>query len=109
MNTKIAVIGFAIADAVLIAVSVFLYTNLDRKAPVISFADEDRRLVYTEGMNEEELLEGVSAYDDVDGDVSGSILIEKISQTADGNVIVTYVALDSADNVAKKSRVYERR
>lgn len=109
MNTKIAVIGFFIADAVLIAAGAFLYLNLDRTAPAISFADEDRKLVYTEGMKEEELLEGVSAVDDVDGDVTDSVLIEKISEMADGNVIVTYAALDSSNNVAKKTRICEKR
>lgn len=109
MNTKIAVIGFSIADAALIAAGAFLYLNLDRTAPAISFADEDRKLVYTENMKEEELLEGVSAVDDVDGDVTDSVLIEKISEMADGNVIVTYAALDSSNNVAKKTRIYEKR
>lgn len=109
MNTKIAVIGFFLADAALIAASVFLYINLDRTAPVISFADDDRQLTYTKKTSEEDLLEGVSAVDDVDGDVTDSLLIEKISETADGNVIVTYVALDAANNVTKKSRVYEMR
>lgn len=109
MSMKIAVIGFSIADAVLIAASAFLYIKLDRTAPTISFADDDNKLVYTESMKEDELLEGVSAADDVDGDVTDSVLIEKISETADGNVIVTYVALDSSNNVAKRSRVYEKR
>lgn len=106
MNSKIMLIGFCVADIVLIALSAFLYLNLDRTAPVISFADEDSRLVYTAEMSEEELMENVSAFDNVDGDVTGSLLIEKISETADGNVIVTYVALDSSNNVAKKSRLY---
>lgn len=109
MNTKIAVIGFSVADVALIAASAFLYMNLDRTAPAISFADDDKKQVYTENMKEEALLEDVSAADDVDGDVTDSVLIEKISETADGNVIVTYVALDSSNNVAKRSRVFEKR
>lgn len=109
MSMKWAVIGFSIADAALIAASAFLYINLDRAAPAISFEENDKKLVYTESMKEEELLEGVSAADDVDGDVTDSLLVEKISETADGNVIVTYVALDSSNNVTKKSRVYEKR
>lgn len=107
MNAKIATIGFFAADAALIAASVFLYLELDRTAPVISFADTDKQLVYRENMSDEKLLEGVSAFDDVDGDVTDSVLVEKISETADGSVIVTYVALDSADNVAKRSRIYK--
>lgn len=109
MNSKIALIGFLVADAALIAASIVLYLNLDRTAPVISFADQESRLVYTPEMSEKELLEDVSAHDDRDGDVSDSLLVEKISETADGSVIVTYVALDSSNNVAKKSRLYDAR
>lgn len=109
MNSKIALIGFFVIDAALIAASVFLYLNLDRTAPTISFADENSRKIYSERMSEEELLEGVSAFDDVDGDVTDSLLVEKISETSDGNVIVTYVVLDSSNNVAKKSRIYQGR
>lgn len=109
MNGKIAAAGFFAADAVLIVLSIFLYMNLDRTAPEISFPDEENRPVYREGMSEEELLEGISAVDDVDGDVTDSILIEKISAMADGSVIVTYVALDSSNNVAKESRIYVKR
>lgn len=109
MNSKIALIGFFVADAAMIAASVFLYLNLDRAAPVISFAKDTDKLIYTERMQEEDLLEGVSALDDADGDVTASLLVEKVSQTADGNVIVTYVALDSSNNVAKKSRIYQTR
>lgn len=109
MNSKIAVIGFAIADVILAAVCIFFYINIDRTAPVISFAEDSGELVYMEGMSEEALLEGVSAFDNVDGDVTDSLLIEKISKTANGNVIVTYVALDSSNNVVKRSRIYRGR
>lgn len=106
MNSKIALIGFFVADAALIAASVFLYLNLDKTAPEISFVEDDGRLIYSESMNEEELLEGVSAFDDKDGDVTESLVVEKVSETAYGKVIVTYAALDSSNNVAKKSRMY---
>lgn len=107
MNTKIAVIGFAVADAVLIGISAFFYQGEDRKAPVISF--EETELVYQENMDEAVLLEGVRAEDDRDGDVTGALLVEKVSETSDGNVIVTYVVMDSSNNVAKRSREYRKK
>ena len=58
-----------------------------------------------EGMSEEELLSGISASDETDGDVTGSLVIEKISETGNGTVIVTYGARDRENNVAKVSRV----
>ena len=64
-------------DALLLAGCIYLYVNQDRTAPVISFSNEE--IVYTDGMDEEELLSGVSAYDEQDGDVSYSLLVEKIS------------------------------
>lgn len=107
MSTKIAVIGFAIADAVLIGISAFFYHGEDRNAPVISF--EEAELTYQEGMDETALLEGVSAADDRDGDVTGDLIVEKISETSDGKVIVTYAVMDSSNNVAKRSREYRKK
>ena len=90
-------------DALILAGCIYLYVNQDRTAPVISFSNE--KIVYTDGMDEEELLNGVSAYDEQDGDVSYSLLIEKVSNTADGQVVVTYAAKDASNNVAKNSRI----
>lgn len=90
-------------DALILAGCIYLYVNQDRTAPVISFSNEE--IVYTDGMDEEELLNGVSAYDEQDGDVSYSLLIEKVSNTADGQVVVTYAAKDASNNVAKNSRI----
>lgn len=107
MNTRIAVIGFAAADAILIAVGAFLYHGEDRMSPVIRF--EEGELIYSEGMEESALLEGVSAVDDRDGDITDAVIVEKVSTTANGNVIVTYAVTDSSNNVAKKSREYQVR
>lgn len=91
-------------DTLILAGCIYLYVNQDRTAPAISFSDEE--IVYTDGMDEEELLNGVSAYDEQDGDVSYSLLIEKVSNTADGQVVVTYAAKDASNNVAKNSRIF---
>ena len=81
-------------DIVLLAVCLFLYLGKDRTAPVISFGEN--LASYEEGMDEELLLQGVTAMDDKDGDVSDSLLVEKIAGTNGKEVIVTYVARDSA-------------
>lgn len=53
----------------------------------------------------EALLRGITARDGEDGDVTDSILVEKLSDFYDGNRrLVTYAAFDSDDNVAKASR-----
>lgn len=104
MKGKRIFLAVCIADAALLAACIFLYIRQDRTIPVISFQDEGE-IFYEDEMDESLLLEGVSAYDEQDGDVSGSLLIEKISKTAGGDVIVTYAAMDASDNVGKASRI----
>lgn len=105
MKAKGITIAICVADAVLLGLSIFLSVKQDRTAPVISFVKSD--LVYSEDMDESLLLEDVTASDDRDGDVSDSLLVEKIAVTAKGDVIVTYAAMDSSNNVSKASRVYQ--
>lgn len=106
MKSKSLLIGICALDVVLAALSVFLYMRQDRTVPVISFAESDNAVVYTEGMDTSLLLNGVIVTDEEDGDVSDTLLIEKISDTSRGDVIVTYAAMDGSNNVAKASRVF---
>lgn len=92
-------------DVVLMALSVVLYLDEDRTAPVIYM--EDVEMEYREGMSDEELLAGVTAMDETDGDVTGSLVVEKVSEVGNGTVIVTYGVKDSSGNVGKASRVME--
>lgn len=51
------------------------------------------------------LLQGVTASDDNDGDVTASLIVESVQLTDDdGTVRVVYAAFDRAGNVAKASR-----
>ena len=100
---KIAAVVGAI-DVVLLVICLVLYLGKDRKGPEIFF-NEETQIVYEDGM-EEELLKGVTAIDEKDGDVSASLLVEKVAGTNGREVIVTYVARDSANNVGKASRAF---
>lgn len=52
------------------------------------------------------LLQGVSATDDTDGDVTGSLVVESVRLLdSDGTVSVRYAAFDKAGNVAKAERL----
>ena len=54
----------------------------------------------------EELLQGVSANDDRDGDVTDSLIVESVGGiTGDGQAVVHYAAFDRSGNVAKLSRI----
>ena len=53
----------------------------------------------------EKLLQGVSARDDEDGDVTDSLVIESVyGVTEDNRIVVSYAAFDKAGNVAKAER-----
>lgn len=105
MKMKALTIGFFAVDAVLIGIGAFLYMNQDKTAPMITLPE--KAIVYENGMAEEKLLEGITAYDAEDGDVTDSLLVEKVSEAADGRVIVTYAVVDSANHVTQKSRILE--
>ena len=92
-------------DVILMALSVVLYLDEDRTAPVIHM--EEVKLEYRDGMSDEELLEGVTAIDETDGDVTGSLVVEKVSEVGNGTVIVTFGVKDASGNVGKVSRVME--
>ena len=81
------------------------YLSRDKVPPVISFSEADA-LTYEEGTTDEELLRGISAYDDVDGDVSDSLKVEFVAADPEnGTVTVTYAARDKSNNVAKASQI----
>lgn len=75
----------------------------DTAAPQIQMDSEQPRLSVT--ASEEELLQGVTATDNKDGDVTASLLVESIRlQGTDGTATVRYAAFDKAGNVAKADR-----
>lgn len=75
----------------------------DSQAPEISVPEGILEIVV--GAQETELLQGVTAADKRDGDVTASLIVEKIGNIgADCTATVTYAAFDAAGNVAKASR-----
>ena len=102
------VAGMVIAgiNVILIIVCVVLYFRTDRIAPHFEFQALSVR--YREGMDQSELLAGITARDNVDGDITDRVVIEKmIEDTQDGSVVVFYAVSARAGNVAKTSRVFE--
>ncbi len=76
----------------------------DRKGPEIELpADGD--VTYEEGSDTAPLLEGVTATDEKDGDVTDSLVIENIFPNNDHtSASVVYAAKDSHNNVSKATR-----
>lgn len=80
-----------------------LYSRFDRSTPEITFDSEV--LEVSVAVTEEELLNGVTAADKKDGDVTDTIIIESISKMlGDHERIVTYAAFDKDNHVGKAQR-----
>ena len=77
--------------------------SMDKKAPEIEMSDE--LLEVSVGDPQSVLLQGVTAKDKTDGDVTESIVVERIGLVdTDGKISVSYAAFDAAGNVAKATR-----
>lgn len=75
----------------------------DNQPPEIRI--QEGEVTYTKGENYDTLLEGVTAMDNRDGDVTDSLLVEDVYPTTDGSsATVIYVARDSSNNIVKTTR-----
>ena len=77
-----------IAAAIIVCIgitagTVFLVLNRDKTAPEIKVPG-DNTLTYVAGQDKKLLLEGITAVDDKDGDVSDTLMVESVKPTADG-------------------------
>ena len=100
-SSRVGII-LGILDIALVGVLGFFYLEQDRNLPRIII--EETGLVYREGMSEEELLTGVTAIDPEDGDVSSSLVIEKVVPDKEkGIALITYGARDRSGNLVKVS------
>lgn len=95
----------AVLNVILIVVCAVLYFRTDRTAPKIEF--QAAETVYRESMGEAGFLEGITAYDSNDGDITDRIVVEKtIGNRADNTIVIFYAVSDRSGNVAKASRVF---
>ena len=102
MRQKAITIILAAAAAILGCIAVIYYFSSDRTAPKISFSGE---LSYTEGQDWSVLLQGVTAMDDTDGDLTSKIQVESVIPLAgESRAKVFYVVMDSSGNIAKSGR-----
>lgn len=98
------IIGLFVVLAALTGVSEwYARVREDRTPPVITC--EEGELEISASAGSEALLQGVTAWDDRDGDLTGEIMVEHVSNlTGENTARVTYVVFDSADNAATCSR-----
>ena len=101
---KILVLLTVITVLLAAAVIVVRFMN-DRTGPVVTVKSD---LTYHNGITEEELLDGVTARDNKDGDVSDSLRVTAIYPGEnDGQAVVVYMAKDSHNNVTKYIRILD--
>jgi hypothetical protein len=104
-SSKFPVWILVVCNILLVGLCVFLYIRIDRIAPTIEFSENDA--VYTEAIGQDELLVGVSAYDDTDQDVTNRIVIEKVNKNIEeSKATVFYAVADRRGNVTRMSRVF---
>ena len=102
-SKKWAVVILIAVCVVLVILFVKIWRNKDGRGPDIQFGNEE--LIYRTGIEEAELLENVTAWDEKDGDVSASLRVEAVYTSKDGqSATIIYVAKDSDNNVVKESR-----
>ena len=93
----------------LLAAFIFWFTqinSLDRKGPEIKMEKD----VITVGINatDKQLLKGVTAIDKRDGDVSDTLVVEKMSNfLSGGKREITYAAVDKSSNVSRATRIVQ--
>lgn len=93
-----------LACAALLAGNVVIYIGKDRNGPEITVPQEE--LTYVAGSDTSALLNGVTAVDDRDGDVTSTVTVESIIPNEDQTgASVIYVAKDSKNNVTKAARL----
>lgn len=100
---QLVTLVFFLTLAAFVGTRVYTATQLDRTPPVLTCDSQvvEVGVDYTGA----DLLAGVTAVDDRDGDISASVLVKGVSRliTAD-TARVTYLAIDSADNLATLTR-----
>lgn len=96
-----------LAVCLVLFVAFWLWGRLrtDTTPPKITIAESEQIPAISVRDPQSVLLQGVSAQDDRDGDVTASVIIERLANVNDNHeVTVTYAAFDSSGNVAKASR-----
>lgn len=100
---RITLILFATMLVAFIAFSVLDKLKTDNSIPTISLELEELEISVKD--KKETLLNGVTAYDEKDGDITDKVLVESISKFIEPGIFdVTYAVSDSDNHVTKKTR-----
>lgn len=102
------VLFFCLALAAAVGLYAYIYTHEDTKPPAFRSSLDLVEVSMTDPP--EALMQGLSAYDNVDGDVTAKIRVKSISTLInDTDVNVEYIVFDNASNYAVFSRTVRYR
>ena len=103
MIEKIAIVLMSVGIVVFSGLSAWYYFGMDRVAPTIRFAEAT--ITYKEGEDMSTLLEGLSAVDNRDGNVTDNVRVDDIMVADDmKSAVVVYAVYDKSYNVSKAKR-----
>ena len=99
-RSKILMIAAAAALLILLITAVVILKG-DGTGPSITIPSG---IEYHNGMSDSELLNGVTAEDSKDGDVSDTLIVESVIILSSGDSVkITYAAKDKHNNITQKS------
>lgn len=94
----------AIIAVVLAVLNGFVYINTDHTGPTIHLPSSNSG--FAQNADTKTLLDGVTATDNRDGDVSSSLRVASVTPNSDNTqASVVYTAKDKSNNVTKLTRV----
>lgn len=103
---KFSVLLFILSLSVFITYAVYTITQTDKEGPKITIKDDLLNVSVED--DEKDLLKGITATDEKDGDVTDTLTVESISNfTNKGRRIVSYAAFDRDWNITKATREIE--
>ena len=103
MKQRHVVVLMSLSIAGLLGLSVYMTISMDRTPPVITIPDKE--ITYKEGADTDSLLKDVTAWDDVDSNITDKPRIDTIIPDKDGlTAVVVYAVYDSSNNVTKEKR-----
>ena len=101
---RIAVLGIFVVTTVMSGV-LFIKNKITTDTTIPEITIEEEVLEVALDAKTEDLLKGVKAFDEKDGDISNKVIVETISKFIDKGVCkVTYAVCDSDNNVSTAVR-----
>ena len=101
---RISWLLLVVTTVMMIGFNGYEFLTKDKEPPVITFPDKE--LSVSIAATEKDLVKDVKAKDNRSGDLSSSVVVEKMNSIDENATrVVTYAAIDKAGNVGRKERL----